>query len=167
MFSKRPASIIFLIIIYGWLTNTLASEHSLIEELHNQPPEPCISKPTDDKSSLIRISPKGKTREEIRDHMGAFASVFLNVGSAYMTSKYIETVYTAIFYEKEPINEVGIYGYRFKESIDSKLFEAKPELNGKLFVFNNKLLVVLWHEDIRRTGQCFTAMEKVLLKYTH
>ena len=167
MFSKRPVSLVFFIIIYGWLTNTLASEHLLIQKLHSQPPEPCISKSTDDKSSLIRISPKGKIREEIRDHIGAFASLFLNSGSAYMTSKYIEMVYTAVFYEKEPINEVGIYGYRFKESIDSKLFEAKPELNGKLFVLNNKLLVILWHEDIRKTGQCFTAMEKTLLKYMH
>ncbi len=167
MFSKRPVSLVSFIIIYGWLTNTLASEHSLIEKLHYQPPEPCISKSTDDKSSLIRISPKGKTREEIRDHMGAIASIFLSSGSNYMTSKYIETIYTAVFYEKDPINEVGIYGYRFMESIDSNLFEANSELNGRLFVFNNKLLVILWHEDIRKTGQCFAAMEKVLLKYTH
>ena len=167
MFSKRPISLVFFINIYGWLTNTLASEHSLIEVLHDQPPNPCVSKPTDDKSSLIAISPKGKTREEIRDHMGAIASIFLSSGSNYMTSKYIETIYTAVFYEDEPINEVGIYGYRFKESIDSNLFEANSKLNGKLFVFNSKLLVILWHEDIRKTGQCFTAMEKALLKYTH
>jgi hypothetical protein len=167
MFSKQRIFLVFFIIFYGWLTNTLASEHSLIEELHNQPPESCVSKSTDDKSSLIAISPKGNTREEIRDYMGSFAAIFLSSGSDYMTSKYIETAYTAVFYEKEPINEVGIYGYRFKESIDSNLFEAKPELNGKLFVFNNRLLVILWHEDIRKTGQCFTAMEKALLKYTH
>jgi hypothetical protein len=167
MFSKRTVSLVFFIIIYGWLTNTLASEHSLIEELHNQPPKPCVGKSIDDKSSLIAISPKGKTREEIRNHMGAIASIFLSSGSKYMTSKYIEKIYTAVFYEKKPINEVGIYGYRFKESIDSDLFEANSELNGKLFVFNSKLLVILWHEDIRKTGQCFTAMEKALLKYTH
>ncbi len=165
--SKRRVFLIFFIIFYGCLTNTLASEHSLIEDLHNQPPKPCVSKSVEDKSSLITISPKGETREEIRDHMGAFASIFLSSGSNYMTSKYIETVYTAVFFEKKPINEVGIYGYRFKESIDSNLFETKSELNGKLFVFNNRLLVILWHEDIRKTGQCLTAMENALLKYTH
>jgi len=167
MFSKRRVFLVFFIIIYGWLANTLASEHSLIEELHNQPPEPCVSKSTDDKSSLIAISPKGETREEIRDHMGAIASIFLSSGSNYLTSKYIDTIYTAVFYEKEPINEVGIYGYRFKEPIDYNIFEAKPELNGKLFVFNNRLLVILWHEDIRKTGQCLSAMEKALLKYAN
>ena len=167
IFLKQLVSLVFFIITNGWLTNTLASEHSLIEGLHNQPPEPCVSKSTNDRSSLIAISPKGKTREEIRDHMGAIASIFLSSGSNYMTSKYIETIYSAVFYEKEPINEVGIYGYRFKESIDPNLFESNSELNGRLFVFNNKLLVILWHEDIRKTGQCFTAIEKTLLKYIH
>ena len=84
-----------------------------------------------------------------------------------MNSKDIDTVYTAVFYEKEPINEVGIYGYRFKEPIDANLFKAKPELDGRLFVIDNRLLVLLWHEDIRKTGQCLSAMEKALLKYAH
>ena len=167
MFSKRRIFLVFFTLVYGWFTNTLASEHSLIEELHNQPPEPCVSKSIDDKSSLIEINPKGETREEIRDHMGAIASIFLSSGSNYMTSKYIDTIYTAVFYEKEPINEVGIYGYRFKKPIDSNLFKAKPELDGRLFVIDNRLLVLLWHEDIRKSGQCFSAMKKALLKHAH
>jgi len=142
-----------------------ASEHSLIAELHNQPPAPCVSKATDDTSSLIAISPWGETREEVRDHMAALASIFLSSGAHYMTSKYIDTVYTAIFYEKEPINEVGIYGYRFENPINSNMFEAKRELSGELFAINNKLLVVLWHEDGSKTNQCFSAMKKVLSRY--
>ena len=143
-----------------------ASEHSLIAELHNQPPPPCISKATDDTSSLIAIAPRGVTREEVRDHMAAFAAIFLNTGANYMTSKYIDTVYTAVFYEKEPINEVGIYGYRFEDSINSDMFEAKPELNGELFAISNKLLVVLWREDKSKTNQCFSALKKALSRYT-
>ncbi len=166
-FSKRRVFLVFFVIVYGWLANTVASEPSIIEELHNQPPEPCVSKSIDDKSSLIAINPKGETREEIRDHMGAIASIFLSSGSNYMTSKYIDTIYTAVFYENEPSNELGIYGYRFDKPIDYNLFEAKPELDGRLFVIDNRLLVLLWHEDIRKTGQCFSAMEKALLKYAH
>ncbi len=164
---KRQVFLVIFIIVYVVFANTLASERTLFEELHSQPPEPCVSKSIDDKSSLIVINPKGEAREEIRDHMGAIASIFLSSGSNYMTSKYIDTIYTAVFYEKEPINEVGIYGYRFKKPIDSNLFKAKPVLDGRLFVINNRLLVLLWHEDIRKTGQCFSAMEKALLKYTH
>jgi hypothetical protein len=58
---------------------------------------------------------------------------------AVMTSKYIDTVYTAIFYEKEPINEVGIYGYGFEHQIDSKMFEPKPVLDGEFFTINNEI----------------------------
>lgn len=147
-------------------SDALASEHALIAELHNQPPMPCVSKSTDDTSSFIRIAPKGVTSAETRDHMAAFASIFLSSGANHMTSKYIDTIYTAVFYEKEPINEVGIYGYRFERRINSNMFKAKPELNGKLFVINGTLLVLLWHEDIRKTGQCFSAMEKALVRYT-
>lgn len=166
MFSKRQISLAFFIIINTWLPNVLASEHSLIAELHNQPPIPCVSKPSYDTSSGIAISPEGVTGQEIRDHMGVFTRIFLSSGANYMTSKYIDTVYTAVFYDKAPINEVGIYGYRFEKPINSNMFEAKPELNGRLFVINNRLLVLLWHEDIRKTGQCFSAMEKALLKYS-
>ncbi len=167
IFMKQQVFLVFFIIVYMGFTNTLASERTLFEGLHSQPPEPCISKSIDDKSSLIAINPKGEKREEIRDHMGAIASIFLSSGSNYMTSKYIDTIYTAVFYENEPINEVGIYGYRFEKPIDYNLFEAKPELDGRLFVINNRLLVLLWHEDIHKTEQCFSAMEKALLKYAH
>jgi hypothetical protein len=83
-----------------------------------------------------------------------------------MNSEYIETIYTAVFYENEPINEIGIYGYRFKEPINADLFKAKPELNGKLFIINQKLLILLWHEDIHKTEQCFEAIDKILDKYS-
>ena len=146
--------------------DVLASERSIIAELHNKPPSPCASKATDDTSSLIAISPQGVTREEVRNHMAAFAFVLLSSGANYMTSKYIDTVFTAVFYEKEPINEIGIYGYRFKNPINSNMFRAKPELNGDLFVINNKLLLVLWHEDKNKTNQCFSALKNVLSGYT-
>lgn len=158
-------SFFFLIEVAFTSDHVHASERSLIAELHNQPPVPCISKAADDTSSLIAISPQGVTREEVRHHMAAFASIFLSSGANYMTSKYIDTVYTAVFYEEEPINEVGIYGYRFENPINSNMFKAKPELNGDLFVINNNLLVVLWHEDKSKTNQCFSTLKKILSGY--
>ncbi len=163
----KTISITFLIGIINIGNDVFASEDSIIEKIHLQPPEPCISKSVDDISSLIAINPTGETREEIRDHIGAIVSTFLSSGSDYMSSKHIETIYIAVFYEKEPINEVGIYGYRFKKPIDSNLFEANSELNGKLFIFNNKLLMLLWHEDINKTGQCFAAMHDALTNHSH
>jgi len=60
----------------------------------------------------------------------------------------IDTVYTAVFYQDRPINEVGIYAYRFVQPMRSDDFKAKPEFNGRLFVIKNELLVLLWHEDL-------------------
>lgn len=167
MFSKRRVFQACFIIVYMLTPIVFASEQSLIAELHKQPPASCISKAIEDTSSGIAIAPDGVTREDVIDHMGAFASFVLSTGANNMTSKHIDTVYTAVFYEKEPINEVGIYGYRFKEPINSEMFVAKPELNGRLLIINNRLLVLLWHEDIRKTGLCYSAMEKTLLKYVH
>ena len=116
---------------------------------------------------MFAINPTGERREEIRDHMSAIASIFLSSGSEYMSSKYFKTVYTAVFYEYEPINEAGIYGYHFKKPIDSNKFEANTDLNGKLFVIDNILLVLLWHEDIKKTGLCFAAMDNSLISYSH
>lgn len=160
-------SIAFLIGMINFGNDVFASEDSIIEKLHLHPPEPCVSKSVNDKSSLIAINPAGETREEIRDHMGAIASIFLSSGSEYMSSKYVKIVYTAVFYENEPINETGIYGYQFKKPIDSNKFEANTDLNGKLFVIDNRLLVLLWHEDIKKTGLCFAAMDNALTSYSH
>ncbi len=158
-------SILLLMGVGHAADNDSGFEHSFVVELHNQPPTPCVSKSTDDTSSGISIAPKGTAREEVIDHMGWIASVFLNSSQNLMTSKNIDTVYIAVFYENKPINEIGVYGYRFKNKIKSEMFEANPELNGRLFVINNRLLILLWHEDIRKTGKCYSAMEKTLIKY--
>ena len=150
---------LLLIIIIGNIS--LASEHSLIESVHSQPPSPCISKSLDDKSSLIAINPAGENREDIINHMGAFSTIFLSVGTELMSSKHVEKIYTAVFYENEPINEVGIYGYRFKESINTNQFKEKDEFNGSIFIINNKLLVVVWHEDIHKTNNCYSAIKDI------
>jgi hypothetical protein len=86
----------------------------------------------------------------------------------YLTPKYIDTidtVYSAVFYENDPINEIGIYGYRFRTPIEADDFKAVPEFHGKLFVLNRELLILLWHKDIRRTERCFSAIEKILERY--
>lgn len=71
-----------------------------------------------------------------------------------------------MFYEKEPINEVGIYAYRFINLIRSEDFRPKSEFNGRLFVINDELLVILWHKGISRTAGCFSAIEKALESYS-
>ena len=71
-----------------------------------------------------------------------------------------------MFYEKEPINEVGIYAYRYIHPIRLDDFRAKPDLYGRLFVINNELLVILWHKGKSRTAGCFSAIEKALEAYS-
>ena len=56
------------------------------DELHSQPHEACVSKSIDDKSLLIASIPQCETREEIRDHMGAIASIFLGTVQIRVTS---------------------------------------------------------------------------------
>ena len=143
-----------------WSSNILAQERELIAELHANPPSPCVAKPVGDMSSGIAIVPTGETREQVRGIMGRIASFVLGAGASYMTAENIQVVYTAVFYEAEPINEVGIYAYKFAETIDRDMFRSNPELNGKLFVIDQNLLVILWYED--RTARCFSAIDAFL-----
>jgi len=159
---------IFLSVTLAWVSAELAAfsttgytiDESVILNLHSSPPNACIAKPTDDRSSLIAITPGGDTREEVIVHMAAMASIFLSSGREYMTSKNITAVYTAVFFEGEPINEVGVYAYRFRNKIDAEMFTPVPELNGRIFVLGRHLLVLLWREDVAKTGGCFLALEK-------
>jgi hypothetical protein len=47
-------------------------------------------------------------------------------------------------------------------------FQGKAgfNLNGRLFVINNELLVILWHKGKNRTAGCFSAIEKALDTYS-
>jgi hypothetical protein len=94
--------------------------------------------------------------------MAWMASKFIISGKQYLNSKHIDTVYTAVFYENEPINEIGIYGYRFISPIKPNDFKASPEFHGRLFVINGELLILLWHEELSKTARCFSAIEKIL-----
>lgn len=145
-----------------WSLNALASESVVVAELHSNPPSPCVAKDIEDMSSGIAIVPTGNTHDEVWGIMGAMASVFLSAGASLMTAKNIEVVYTAVFFENEPRNEIGIYAYKFKERIDKSMFSPRPELNGKFFVIDRNLLVLLWHEDYDKTARCFEAMDKLL-----
>jgi hypothetical protein len=108
--------------------------------------------------------PDGRTDEQLRGVMGAMASRFLSRGAELMSPDNTEVVYTAVFYQGRPIDEIGIYAYRFKEPITSDMFEAHEGINGKLLVLNTNLLVLLWHEKLARTEQCFVALENALLE---
>jgi hypothetical protein len=44
------------------------------------------------------------------------------------------------------------------------MFKAHKEMNGKILVLNNRLLVLLWHERLERTAHCFAALEQALLR---
>jgi len=140
----------------------LSQERGLVAELHAHPPPPCIAKAIDDRSSLIAITPDGNIREEVRGIMAGLVSPLLATGAQRMTADNIEVVYTAVFYEGKPINETGIYAYRFREPVDPTGFTATPELNGRLFVIDTNLLVILWHEEYAGTERCYTALEKAL-----
>lgn len=94
--------------------------------------------------------------------MGGMASVFLSMGAIHMTPKNIDVVYTAVFFEDKPINEIGIYAYQFNKPVNINMFTAHRELNGKFFVIHEKLLVLLWHEDYKKTARCFSSIKKYL-----
>ena len=142
-----------------WLLPGYASGNDLIAGIHDNPPSPCVSKPAHKMASGVRNFPHGKTDEQIRGVMGWMGSHFLGAGAQYMTSKFIDVVYTSMYYQDKPINEVGIYGYRFNMVIDENMFAANEELRnrGRILVIGNHLLLLLWHE--KRTGKCYAAIE--------
>jgi hypothetical protein len=159
---------LFLMILHLELAISLASAQGIVAELHKTPPSPCISKAPDDTTHGMKTFPDGITREEVRRIMVWMASKFVTSDKQYLTPKYIDTIdafYSAVFYENDPINEVGIYGYRFRTPIEADDFKAVPEFHGKLFVLNRELLILLWHKDIRRTERCFSTIEKILERY--
>ncbi len=134
-----------------------AMDAHIIARLHSDPPSPCIAKSIDDRSSLIAIKPTGTTREEVIAHMAAMAGIFLVSGRAHMTAEHISAVYTAVFYQDEPINEVGVYAYRFRDEIDAQMFAPAPQFHGRFFA-KGRMLVLVWHEDIEKTGSCYAAV---------
>jgi hypothetical protein len=112
----------------------------------------------------MAVFPDGKTDEQLRGVMGGIAAMFLSRGAGLMSPDNTEVVYTAVFYQGRPIDEIGIYAYQFKEPIAADMFEAHEGVNGKLLVLNSNLLVLLWHEKLERTEQCFVALENALLE---
>ena len=139
--------------------NAQADTFDLIAQLHASAPTPCIAKALDDKSSGIANFPGGKTDEELRGIMGGLAAMFLATGGSRMSSKNTQVVYTAVFYEGQPINEIGIYGYKFAEAISPSMFTAHEGLNGQLFVIAERLLILLWHENYKKTARCYEALK--------
>ena len=151
------------------LTISLASAQGIVVELHKTPPSPCISKAPDDKTQGMKTFPDGITREDVCRIMVWMVSKFVTSDKEYLTPKdidIIDTVYSAVFYESDPINEIGIYGYRFRTPIQADEFRTFPEFHGKVFVLNRELLILLWHEDTRRTERCFSAIERILETYS-
>ena len=140
-----------------------ADTDNLIAELHANPPPACTAKSIYDKSSGISIFPGGKTDHQLRGVMGGLASMFLAEGGSRMSANNIQVVYTAVFYEQQPKNEIGLYGYKLSEVISPSMFVAHEELNGQLFVIGNRLLVLLWHENYKKNARCYEALKKLLL----
>jgi hypothetical protein len=139
-----------------------AAETELVAAIHSNPPPPCVAKGVEDMSSGIAIYPDGKAGEELRGVMGGLASMFLSKGAQRMHPDNTDRVFTAVFYEGKPIDEIGIYAYRFRKPINEDMFQAHEGANGKVLVLNNRLLVLLWHEKLERTERCFVALERAL-----
>jgi len=160
--TRFPISLaVFGIFIISFAVN--ANTDNLIADIHANPPAECTAKSVNDKSSGIAIFPNGKTDEELRGVMGGLASMFMSEGGSRMSPSNTQVVYTAVFYEQKPINEIGIYGYKFVEPISPDMFVAHKELNGDLFVVSSRLLVLLWHEKYERTARCYEALKQTLL----
>jgi hypothetical protein len=54
--------------------------------------------------------------------------------------------------------------YGLTGSIQAKFYKlmkisAKTELNGKFFVVDSSMLILLWHEDLCKTGYCYSTIE--------
>jgi hypothetical protein len=116
----------------------------------------------------MKTYPEGVTREDVIQVQAWIAAHMVSRGQELLFSesaRSIDKAYTAIFYQDKPVNEVGIYAYRFTKPIRPDDFKASPEFHGRLFVIDNELLVLLWHKGLDRTVQCFSAIEKTLETY--
>ena len=161
----RTILILLLFFVLALPTGSSAADHNIVAALHKSPPAPCISKAPDDRSPGHITHPEGITREDVIRVQTWMASLMVDANRdllSLQTARNIDTAYTAVFYEKEPINEVGIYAYRYIHPIRMDDFRPKPGINGSLFVINGELLVILWHKDKIRTAGCFSAIEKDL-----
>lgn len=155
--------LVLLQLVFAFLSSSAGGiEKDFIAKLHANPPPPCIAKRTDDKSSGIAMFPDGNRDEQLRGILGRLAAMFLSKGAALMAPSNTKTVYTAVFYQEKPINEIGVYGYEFAIPLDSSMFKAHGELNGKVFVLDNHTLILLWHESLERTAECFQVLGNIL-----
>ena len=109
-----------------------------------------------------QYQPDGESDEQLRGVMGGLAAMFLVKGADLMAARNTTAVYTAVFYTRDPANEIGLYGYEFATPIDATMFEAHGELNGELHVLGNRMLIVLWRERSETTVECFQAISNVL-----
>jgi len=161
----RAAVIILLFFALTLPSYSFAAGQNIVAALHKSPPAPCVSKAPDDRSPGYITHPEGITRQDVIQVQAWLASNIVDSDRDLLslkTAQNIDTAYTAVFYEKEPINEVGIYAYRFINRIQTEDFRPKPGLHGRLFVINDELLVILWHKDKSKTAGCFSAIEKAL-----
>jgi len=161
--------ILLLLLALALPAGSFAVDQNIVATLHKSPPAPCVSKAPEDRSPGYITHPEGITRQDVIQVQTWIASNVIDADRdllSLQTARNIDTAYTAVFYEKEPINEVGIYAYRFIRPIRLDDFKAKPEFNGRLFVINSELLVILWHKDKSKTAGCFSAMEKALEGYS-
>jgi hypothetical protein len=160
--------IILAVFVLAVPVASFAADQNIVAALHKSPPAPCVSKAPDDRSPGYITHPEGITRQDVIQVQTWIAANVVEANRdllSLQTVRNIDTAYTAVFYEKEPINEVGIYAYRYVHPIRLDDFRAKPDLNGRLFVINNELLVILWHKGKSRTAGCFSAIEKALEIY--
>jgi len=165
----RMMFILLLFFALALPTVSSAADREIVAALHKSPPVPCISKAPDDHSPGFITHPEGVTRQDFIQVQTWMAALTIDANRdllSLQTAKNIDKAYTAVFYEKEPINEVGIYAYRFINRIQSDDFRPKPGFNGRLFVINSELLVILWHKDKSKTAGCFSAIEKALEGYS-
>jgi len=167
-FIIRAMVIILLVFALALPSATFAADQPIITTLNKRPPSRCVSKAPYDTSSGMKTRTEGITREDVMRVMVCMASKSVDSNRDLLSAqsaRNIDTVYTAVFYQDNSINEVGIYAYRFFQPIRLDDFKA-TEFNGKLFVINNELLVLLWHEDLSRTAGCFSAIGKALETYS-
>jgi len=165
----RAMVIILLFFALAPPSASSAADMNIVAALHKSPPAPCVSKVPEDRSPGHITHPEGVTRQDIIQVQTWIASTVVDADRdllSLQTVRNIDTAYTAVFYEKEPINEVGIYAYRYIHPIRLGDFRAKPDFNGRLFMIDNELLVILWRKDKGRTAGCFSAIEKVLETYS-
>jgi hypothetical protein len=165
----RAIVIIFTVCVLTLPVASSAADTNIVAALHKSPPAPCVSKAPDDRSPGYITHPEGITRADVIQVQTWIAATVVEAERdllSLQTARNIDRAYTAVFYEKEPINEVGIYAYRYIHPIQLDDFRAKPDLNGRLFVINNELLVILWHKGKSRTAGCFSAIEKALEAYS-